>query len=155
LAFVETVDKGHGRLELRRYWQSDDLKWFADRQQWEGLQSVGLVEATREINGQSSVERRYYLSSLSVDVQRFARAVRSHWTIENQLHWVLDVNFGEDQSRARSGYASENLATLRRWALNLIKSDQQKKNRSLKGRMKAAGWDNRYLLHLLGINLNA
>jgi predicted transposase YbfD/YdcC len=155
LVFVETVDKGHGRWESRRYWQSDDLKWFADRQQWEGLQSVGLVEATREINGQSSVERRYYLSSLGVDVQRFARAVRSHWSIENQLHWVLDVNFGEDQSRARSGYASENLATLRRWALNLIKGDQQKKKRSLKGRQKAAGWDNQYLLHLLGINLNA
>jgi predicted transposase YbfD/YdcC len=155
LAFVETVDKGHGRLEVRRYWQSDDLKWFADRADWEGLQSVGVVEAIREINGQSSVERRYYLSSLSVDAKRFARAVRSHWSIENQLHWVLDVNFGEDQSRARSGYASENLATLRRWALNLVKSDQLKKKRSLKARKKAAGWDNRYLLHLLGLNLNA
>lgn len=155
LAFVETVDKGHGRLEVRRYWQSGQLDWFADRPLWEGLQSVGVVEATREINGQRSVERRYYLSSLSVDVKRFARAVRSHWSVENQLHWVLDVHFGEDQSRARSGYASENLATLRRWALNLVKADDQKKKRSLKGRMKAAGWDNRYLLHLLGINLNA
>jgi predicted transposase YbfD/YdcC len=113
------------------------------------------VEAVREIGDQRTVERRYYLSSLSVEVNRFARAVRSHWSIENQLHWVLDVNFNEDQSRARSGYASENLATLRRWALNLVKSDQQKKKRSLKGRMKAAGWDNRYLLHLLGLNLNA
>lgn len=153
LAFTETVDKGHGRLETRRYWQSDKLDWFAERKQWEGLQSVGVVEAVREVGGQRTVERRYYLSSLSVEVQRFARAVRSHWAIENQLHWVLDVNFGEDQSRARSGYASENLATLRRWALNLIKADQQKAKRSLKGRMKAAGWDNRYLLHLLGLNL--
>lgn len=97
-----------------------------------------------------------YLSSLSLDAPRFARAVRSHWSIENQLHWVLDVNFGEDQSRARSGYASENLvATLRRWALNLIKADQTKAKRSLNGRMRAAGWDNRYLLHLLGLDLNA
>lgn len=155
LAYVEILDKGHGRLETRRYWQSGQLDWFEDRSSWEGLQSVGVVEAVRELNGQSSVERRYYLSSLSVDVNRFARAVRSHWSIENQLHWVLDVNFKEDQSRARSGYAAENLATLRRWALNLIKADQQKKKRSLKGRMKAAGWDNRYLLHLLGFNLNA
>jgi predicted transposase YbfD/YdcC len=155
LAYVELPDKGHGRLETRRYWQSDQLEWFAERSAWEGLHSVGVVEAVRELNGRSSVERRYYLSSLSVDVQRFARAVRSHWSIENQLHWVMDVNFKEDQSRARSGYASENLATLRRWALNLIKADDQKKKRSLKGRMKAAGWDNRYLLHLLGINLNA
>jgi predicted transposase YbfD/YdcC len=155
LAYVEIPDKGHGRLEIRRYWQSGQLEWFEDRAAWEGLQSVGVVEAVRERNGQTSVERRYFLSSLSVDVQRFARAVRSHWSIENQLHWVMDVNFNEDQSRARSGYASENLATLRRWALNLIKADDQKKKRSLKGRMKAAGWDNRYLLHLLGINLNA
>lgn len=155
LTYVEELDKGHGRLEIRRYWQSGQLEWFAERSAWEGLQSVGVVEAVRERNGQSSVERRYYLSSLGVDVKRFARAVRSHWSIENQLHWVMDVNFKEDQSRARSGYAAENLATLRRWALNLIKADQQKKKRSLKGRMKAAGWDNRYLLHLLGINLNA
>lgn len=155
LAYVEELDKGHGRLETRRYWHSGQLEWFAERSAWEGLQSVGVVEAVRERNGQSSVERRYYLSSLGVDVKRFARAVRSHWSIENQLHWVMDVNFKEDQSRARSGYAAENLATLRRWALNLIKADQQKKKRSLKGRMKAAGWDNRYLLHLLGINLNA
>lgn len=155
LAYVEIPDKGHGRLETRRYWQSGQLEWFEERSAWEGLLSVGVVEAVRECNGQSSVERRYYLSSLTVDVQRFARAVRSHWSIENQLHWVMDVNFKEDQSRARSGYASENLATLRRWALNLIKADDQKKKRSLKGRMKAAGWDNRYLLHLLAINLNA
>jgi predicted transposase YbfD/YdcC len=155
LAYVEIPDKGHGRLETRRYWQSGQLEWFEERSAWEGLLSVGVVEAVRECNGRSSVERRYYLSSLTVDVQRFARAVRSHWSIENQLHWVMDVNFKEDQSRARSGYASENLATLRRWALNLIKADDEKKKRSLKGRMKAAGWNNRYLLHLLGINLNA
>lgn len=155
LAFVETVDKGHGRLEVRRYWQSGRLDWFEGRCDWEGLQSVGVVESERESKGKRTVERRYYLSSLHVDAGRLARAVRGHWAIENQLHWVMDVLFKEDQSRARSGYAAENLATLRRWALNLIKCDQQKKKRSLKGRMKAAGWDNRYLLHLLGINLNA
>ena len=155
LAFVETVDKGHGRLEVRRYWQSGRLDWFEDRSGWEGLQSVGVVESERESNGERTVERRYYLSSLSVEVERFSRAVRGHWAIENQLHWVMDVLFKEDQSRARSGYAAENLATLRRWALNLIKCDQEKTKRSLKGRMKTAGWDNRYLLHLLGLNLIA
>jgi predicted transposase YbfD/YdcC len=155
LVYKETVEKGHGRLEIRRYWQSGVVGWFAERHLWEGLQSVGVVEAVREKSGERTVERRYYLSSLPVEVERFARAVRSHWAIENQLHWVLDVDFGEDQSRARSGHAAENLAILRRWALNLVKQDEQKKKRSLKGRMKAAGWDNRYLLHLLGINLNA
>jgi len=155
LGFVEKADKGHGRWEIRRYWQSEKIDWFADRGQWENLRSVGVVESIREIGQQRSVERRYYLSSLPVEMETFAKAVRSHWLIENQLYWVLDVHFREDQSRARNKHAAQNLATLRRWALNLIKADQQKKKRSLKGRQKAAGWDNRYLLHLLGINLDA
>jgi len=154
LQSCEHVDKGHGRIEIRRYWQSTQIDWFADRGLWEGLCSVGVVEAIREINGKQSVERRYYLSSLELDVERFARAVRGHWGVENQLHWVLDVVFNEDQSRARSGYATENLALLRRWSLNLIKADKLKTKNSLKGRRKAAGWDNRYLLHLLGLTPN-
>ena len=155
LVLVEKADKGHGRLETRRYWQSGKIDWFADRDRWENLRSVGVVESVREIGQQRSVERRYYLSSLPVEIETFAKAVRSHWLIENQLHWVLDVHFREDQSRARKKHAAQNLATLRRWALNLIKADQQKNKRSLKGRQKAAGWDNRYLLHLLGINFDA
>lgn len=150
----EHVDKGHGRIEVRRYWQSTQLDWFADRGLWEGLCSVGAVEAVRDINGKQSVERRYFLSSLTLDVERFARAVRGHWGVENQLHWVLDVVFNEDQSRARTGYAAENLATLRRWSLNLVRADTLKAKNSLKGRRKAAGWDNRYLLHLLGLSPN-
>ena len=151
LAHCEHVEKGHGRIETRRYWQSADIGWFADRGKWEGLRSVGVVESVREIRGQTSTERRYYLSSLELDVEKFAHAVRSHWGVENQLHWVLDVVFGEDQSRARTGHASENLATLRRWALNLLKADTHKTKRSIKGRIKAAGWDHNYLLHLLAL----
>src|SRR5437660_1742625 len=126
LALVETVDKDHGRLEVRRYYQSSELDWFADLAKWEGLRSVGMVEATREVGGKRTVERRYYLSSLSLDGEQFARAVRGHWAVENKLHWVMDVCFREDQSRARSGYAAENLATLRRLALNLLKRENQK-----------------------------
>lgn len=155
LAFWESVEKGHGRLETRRYWQSDRIGWFADLGAWDSLRSVGVVEAVREIEGKISVERRYYLSSLTLDAPRFARAVRSHWGVENQLHWVLDVVFNEDQSRARLQHASENLATLRRWSLNLLKADILLAKRSLKARRKNAGWDNSYLLHLLGINLDA
>jgi len=150
LALHQTVEKDHGRIETRRYYQSDQLDWFADRADWEGLCSVGMVEALREVGGKQSVERRYYLSSLSLDVESFARAVRGHWGVENKLHWVLDVQMGEDQSRARAGYAAENLATLRRLALNLLKRDKTKR-RGLKGKQLNAGWDHAYLLQLLGI----
>lgn len=150
LAVHQTVEKDHGRIETRRYYQSAELDWFADRADWEGLNSVGMVEATREIGGQQSVERRYYLSSLPLDVEAFARAVRGHWGVENKLHWVLDVQMGEDQSRARVGYAAENLATLRRLALNLLKRDKTKQ-RGIKGKQLNAGWDHAYLLRLLGV----
>jgi predicted transposase YbfD/YdcC len=150
LAQTQTIEKAHGRIETRRYYQSDQLEWFADRNAWEGLTSVGLVEATREINGNKTTERRYYLSSLPLDVKLFAQAVRSHWAIENKLHWVLDVSFGEDYSRARSGYAAENLATLRRLALNMLKKENTKK-RSIKGKQLNASWDHAYLTRLLGI----
>ncbi len=150
LAYTETIEKNHGRFETRRCWQSERLAWFADRALWEGLRSVGVVEAVREFKSQVQTERRYYLSSLARDAPRFARAVRAHWGVENQLHWVLDVQFGEDQSRARSGHAAENLATLRRLALNLLKRDTTKQ-RGIRGKQKNAGWDHRYLLHLLGL----
>jgi predicted transposase YbfD/YdcC len=150
LAAMETVEKDHGRLETRRYYQSVELDWFADRPKWEGLQSVGMVEAIREIRGQRTVERRYYLSSLPLGVETFARAVRGHWGVENKLHWVLDVCFREDQSRARAGYAAENLATLRRLALNLLKREKTKK-RGIRGKMLNASWDHPYLLRLLGV----
>jgi predicted transposase YbfD/YdcC len=150
LVSKKIVEKDHGRLETREYFQSAELGWFADKNQWEGLQSVGMVQATREINGQISTERRYYLSSLPLDIERFARAVRGHWGIENKLHWVMDVRFGEDQSRARNGHAAENLATLRRLALNLLKTDKTKK-RGIRGKQNNASWDHAYLLRLLGV----
>jgi predicted transposase YbfD/YdcC len=149
LAYKETVEKDHGRMETRRYWQSGDLAWFADHKAWEGLRSVGVVESVRQVGEQPpTLERRYYLSSLEVDVEKFARAVRGHWSVENSLHWVLDVQCGEDRSRARSGHAAENLATLRRLALNLLKKDQTKK-RGIKGKQLYASWDHAYLLRLL------
>jgi len=150
LAGWETVEKDHGRLEPRRYYQSDRLDWFADRPKWEGLKSVGMVESTREVEGKTTVERRYYLCSLPLGVETFARAVRSHWGVENSVHWIMDVCFGEDQSRARTGYAAENLATLRRLALNLLKREKTKK-RGIRGKQLNAGWDHAYLLRLLGI----
>ena len=150
LASLETVEKDHGRLETRRYYQSDRLDWFADGSKWEGLKSFGMIESVREVEGKTTTERRYYLSSLALDVATFARAVRSHWGVENKVHWIMDVCFREDQSRARAGYAAENLATLRRLALNLLKREKTKK-RGIKGKQLNASWDHAYLLRLLGI----
>lgn len=150
LAFLETIEKDHGRFEIRRFYQSAELEWFADLTKWEGLKSVGMVESVRELDGKSTAERRYFLSSLELGIETFARAVRSHWGVENKLHWVMDVCFREDQSRARAGYAAENLATLRRLALNLLKREKTKK-RGIKGKQLNAGWNNAYLLRLLGI----
>jgi len=150
LEVMETVEKDHGRLEIRRYYQSAELGWFADLDKWEGLLTVGVVESIREINGKQTVERRYYLASIPLGVALFARAVRSHWGVENKVHWIMDVCFREDQSRARTGYAAENLATLRRLALNMLKREKSKK-RGIKGKQLNAGWDNSYLLRLLGV----
>ena len=150
LASLETVEKDHGRLEIRRYYQSDQLDWFADRLKWEGLKSVGMVESVREVDGKTTVERRYYLASLPLGIETLARAVRGHWGVENKVHWIMDVCFREDQSRARTGYAAENLATLRRLALNLLKQEKTKK-RGIRGKQLNASWDHAYLLRLLGV----
>jgi len=93
-----------------------------------------MVESRRELDGKVTTERRYYLCSLKAEVETFARAVRGHWGVENKLHWAMDVSFREDQSRARQGYAAENLATLRRLALNLLKREKTKK-RGIRGKM--------------------
>lgn len=151
LVWSETVEKDHGRFEIRRYWQSEDIDWFADLKKWKGLRSVGVVESVREVKGESSTERRYYLSSLKSDIALFSKAVRGHWGVENQLHWQMDVSFAEDQSRARTRHAAENLATLRRLALNLLKRDTTKK-RGIRGKQKIASWHHPYLLHILGID---
>lgn len=148
--FCGTLEKGHGRIETRRYWQSSDIGWFQDKKLWKNLRSIGMVESIRKIKGKSTIERRYYLSSLSLDAETFARAVRGHWGVENNLHWTLDVAFGEDQSRARTKYAAQNLATLRRIALNLCKKDTQRKI-SLRQKKILAALDTGFLEQLLGI----
>ena len=119
---VETVNGGHGRIETRRCWTITDpeyLRYLNPGKEWSGLKSVGLVEAERRVGDRVSTERRYYISSLLGKAKEFSRAVRGHWDIENGLHWILDVAFRQDDSRVRSGNAQENIAALRRLALNL------------------------------------
>ncbi len=150
--FHQTVDGDHGRVETRRCWCTSDIDWFEDRGRWKGLASFGMVEAKREIKDKTSVERRLFISSLSGDdAKRFLKATREHWGVENRLHWSLDVTFREDDSRVRTGHAAENLAALRRLALNMIKSETSEKKLSNRSRRLMAAWNDDYLLRVLGI----
>ena len=149
--YTEHVENDHGRLERRRYWVTAKMDWFREREEWAGLTSVGMVESTREVDGKTSREVRYFISSLpGNDAEKFAGAVRSHWSVENNLHWVLDVAFDEDRSRVRKDNAPQNMAMLRHVALNLLKADKSTKV-GIKTRRKMAGWSNEYLAHLLGV----
>ena len=151
--FVQTVDGDHGRVETRRVWVTDQLDdWLDARQRgrWPGLRSVAVVEAVREVPLKpTSVERRYFISSLAgTDAARMARTIRGHWSVENKLHWVLDVSFAEDQARQRKDHSAENFSRLRRIALNLLRRETTKK-RGIKGKRLNAAWDHDYLLKLL------
>jgi predicted transposase YbfD/YdcC len=151
--FVQTVDGDHGRIETRRVWVTDQLDdWLeADqRERWPGLKSVAVVEAKREVPLQkTSVEGRYFISSISgTDASGMAQIIRGHWSVENKLHWVLDVSFAEDQSRQRKDHSAENFSRLRRIALNLLRREKTKK-RGIKGKRLNAAWDHDYLLKLL------
>jgi len=117
----ETIEKGHGRIETRRYWQSEDIDWYTDKKHWCGLRSFCIVESIREIGDVRETSHRYYISSLSRNETKLAKGIRGHWEIENALHWRLDVVFNEDQSRARSRHAAKNLGILRALSMNLIK----------------------------------
>jgi predicted transposase YbfD/YdcC len=146
--FHSTVEKGHGRSERRSYWVMGNTEYLIGAENWVGLQSIGMVESERKINGKTSVEQRYYLLSIAPNVQRFAQSVRSHWSIENQLHWVLDVGFSEDKVQNYQGYSAENLAVIRHVSMNLLSRDK-KSQVGMKTKRLKAGWNDKYLLDTL------
>jgi len=146
--FHETVEKGHGRIETRRYWTMGNTEYLIGAEKWQDLKSIGMVESERIINGSISTEQRYYLLSFETDVLRFSKSVRNHWSIENQLHWILDVGFDEDASQACRGYTAENLAVIRHIGLNLLSRDKKSKVGVKTKRLKA-GWNNNYLKAIL------
>ena len=134
------LEKGHGRIERRVVRVTDYLDWFepAERKHWLGLRSLVEITSTREIKGQTSIEKRYYLTSHAPEAEKLGDLVRRHWGIENRCHWVLDVSFDEDSCRARKGHAAQNLALLRKLTLNLLRADQTIKDTMRGKRIRAA-----------------
>jgi predicted transposase YbfD/YdcC len=150
-AVAEEIDYGHGRIEQRRCSVIADLSLLGKVAEWASLKGLVRIESERcqKATGATETEIRYYITSLEADAGRLNRAIRQHWGIENKLHWVLDVGFSEDLDRKRAGNAAQNFSVLNRIALNLLKQDRSSK-RGVHGKRLKAGWDNEYLLRLLG-----
>lgn len=146
--FYQTQEHGHGRQEIRRYWVMGKTEYLIGAENWAKLTTIGCVESQRQVGDKMTCEKRYYLLSLPLDATGFATAVRGHWGIENQLHWVLDVGFREDQSRATQGHCAENLAVIRHLAVNLLTQEKSAKGGTRAKRLKA-GWDDHYLTQIL------
>ena len=155
VGYFEQSESGHGRQETRRVWVGDEIQWLGKDllALWPGLASIALVERTRQdlgdLTGKVSIERQIYISSVKgIDARAIAAAVRGHWSVENNLHWQLDVSFGEDQNRTRKNNGAENYSRLCRIALNLLKRDTSIKA-GIKTKRLNAGWDHDYLLRLI------
>jgi predicted transposase YbfD/YdcC len=150
----ETLGKDHGRIEVRNHTISHVVDWIASDRSYPGaprfpkLTTIGMVESRIERGDKIETERRSYISSRVLSAAVFAKVVRGHWAIENNLHWSLDVTFNEDQSRLRAGHGAKNMAVVRHFALNLVRQVADK--RSIKRRRKRASWDPQYLLEILG-----
>jgi predicted transposase YbfD/YdcC len=149
--YHKTVNKGHGRIEIRECWttsNADYLPYIPNLSKWKGLQTIVMVKAERRLGEVKTTETRYYISSLSSDARQSLVTIRGHWGIENNLHWVLDIAFREDDSRLRKGNGAQNFALLRRLALNLLKQEKTAKC-GIKAKRLKAGWDQDYLIKVL------
>jgi|HubBroStandDraft_5_1064220.scaffolds.fasta_scaffold123849_1 predicted transposase YbfD/YdcC len=148
--YYNTVEKGHGRIEEREVWMTSNLEWLEGRAEWEGLQSLICIRSTRHEKGKTTIEKRYYISSLRTTAQRVGEVIRLHWGIENKLHWHLDVTFNEDKSKICAGYGAENFSLLKRCVLNMVKADTTETG-SVTTKRRIAGWNPAYRLRLLGV----
>ena len=147
--YAESSNKGHGRDEHRRCWVCQDLSDVeALLAVWPGLQAIVVVESHRTVGTTTTIEHRFYITSCRQTAAYFLTATREHWRIENQLHWVLDVAFREDDARVRKGHGAENFAILRRMALNLLKQEKTEKT-GIENKRSRAGWDQAYLEKVL------
>ncbi len=149
--YAKTVNKGHGRLEIRQCWTIADPEYLAqirDLNRWTGIRSLVMILSERRIGQEIEIQDRYYITSLESDAEKILRAKRSYWGIENRLHWVLDIAFNEDHSRVRKDHAPQNFAVLRHMALNLLKQEQSVKA-GIKAKRLKCGWDTDYFLRVL------
>jgi len=142
--YAKSVDTDHGRTEIRHCWTTGDIEWLESKNAWARLHSICVIKSERYIGEQKSEQTRYFISSLQPNAHRLAHAVRSHWAIENSLHWVLDIAFREDECRKRTDHSAENFSILRHLTLNMLKRETTSK-RSIKGKRLRAGWDEAYL----------
>jgi predicted transposase YbfD/YdcC len=147
-SFFEEKNKGHGRIEHRKYWTVENIEWMKCKDEWKGLKMIGMTESERTVDGKTSTEQRFFIGSIEGEAKTFAGACRKHWGIENSLHWCLDIAFREDECRIRKGFASENLAIVRHIALNLLKKEKTNR-KGIKAKRLLSGWDNDYLLKVL------
>lgn len=143
----EETDKGHGRIEIRKIYVSSSIDWLEQKKDWKGLSSIIKVESTRILQDKQTTEYRYYISSLKTSPQRMLQAIRSHWGIENSLHWILDLTFREDECRIRKKNAPENMAIIRHIVFNILQHADSKI--SIRRRKKKAGWSDEYLENVL------
>ncbi|MDA8257833.1 MAG: ISAs1 family transposase [Betaproteobacteria bacterium] len=149
--FDEVVEKDHGRLEMRRCYVFDQIDCLHALERWPDLKAFAVIASERTIKGKTSLEHRFYITSLPAAAARLNRAVRAHWRVENSLHWCMDVVFGDDRMRARTGHAAHNFAVLRHFALNLIRLAPVKRKGGLKVRRLIAATSDLYRAQLLGL----
>ncbi|HQX53962.1 MAG TPA: ISAs1 family transposase [Planctomycetaceae bacterium] len=146
----EPLKKSHGRVDTRMYLQFEVPNAFTGTSRWKGLKTIGMVVYKSMIKGEERIDIRYFISSLSLDIAQFSKAVRGHWGIETTCHWSLDVTYGEDGLRTRQRTIAENLAWLRRFTLSLLKQHPGKDSLAMKRRI--CGWNDDFLMQVLGIN---
>ena len=149
--YAKTVNKGHGRIEIRQCWAISDPEYLAqirERERWHSLKSLVMIVSERRMGEESEIQTRYFMSSLDSQAEKILKVKPSHWGIENCLHWVLDIAFNEDRSRVRKENAPQNFAILRHMALNLLKQEKTVKA-GIKAKRLKCGWDADYLLKVL------
>lgn len=149
LSEYQETEKGHGRVERRTIWSTSDIEWFDEKSLWSGLQSIAMVKRERTTGNSTSEEYSYYISSHAADASLLGTRIREHWSIENSLHWRLDMTFGEDQSRVRNRNGTINLSLLRKLALGLLKREPTMAKKSVRKKRWRAGMDLDYLLKVL------